>query len=333
MMNSILTLPSREETKDAKPLLTLFTVLKPFEGEADSHQRNAIASWRALEPDVEILLVSNTRIPEDVRSQFHCYQATKINRYGTPLLDEVFRLAASKGRGAVRAFVNADIILDHRFVNAAEQLMQSKLHSWLAIGQRIELEMPNRIDHSDDQWISDRFQEIGSRGTAASSLCKDFFLFPADLFQDIPAFAIGRGNWDNWMVWKSKASHIPVVDISQVAPVIHQEHGYSHVPGGRMSAYVSGPEARENQRLAGGRNWLVGSTPNWRLDKEGIHPMRFATLRFSKDLLRVASLLRTMIGFPNPRRVVKESAKIGVSAGAKDEHSDPGDPTDSAASP
>ncbi|GAA5509418.1 hypothetical protein [Novipirellula caenicola] len=98
------------------------------------------------------------------------------------------------------------------------------------------------------------------------------------------------------MVWQSKTSQIPVVDISKAAPVIHQKHGYSHVTGGRMSVYVSGPEARENQRLAGGRNLISGSTPDWRMDEAAIHKVRFGVLQFGKDLFRFARLLGNMAG-------------------------------------
>jgi hypothetical protein len=297
-MNPILIEQEDMSACEVSPLLTLFTVLKPFEGEADRHQRNALASWKALEPDVEILLVSDSAIPADIRSEFRCHRAQKTNGYGTPLLDDVFRLAATIGKGGMRAFINADIILDRRFVLAAEQLLLSELTSWLAIGQRTELDMPEIEDDSNDDWIADCFGRLDSDGTHASIVCKDYFIFPAALYREIPAFAIGRGNWDSWMVQSSKASSIPVVDISSIAPVIHQKHGYSHVAGGRLSAYVRGPEARENQRLAGGRNLLSGSTPDWRMDATGLHRIPFATFRFGKDLLRFASLLRSMIPLP-----------------------------------
>ncbi len=298
-MNLVLDETNGVAEANASPLLTMFSVLKPFEGESDTHQRNALASWKALEPDVEIILVSDSTIPDDIHSDFRCYQSRKTNRFGTPLLDDVFALAAAEGQGQVRAFVNADIILDRRFVLAAERLLHSELKSWLAIGQRTEFEMPERADHRSTHWISDCFARLERDGTQASIVCKDYFIFSADLYRQIPAFAIGRGNWDNWMVRSSKASSIPVVDVSSVAPVIHQKHGYGHVAGGRLSAYVSGPEARENQRLAGGRNLLVGSTPNWRMDATGLHRIPFATFRFGKDLFRFANLLRTMVPLPS----------------------------------
>ncbi|MCM2370254.1 hypothetical protein [Aporhodopirellula aestuarii] len=297
-MSRLLAEPTRHVVDTRAPLLTLFTVLKPFVGEADVHQRNAIASWRALSPDVEVILISDSSIPADIRAECNCYRATKMNRYGTPLLDGVFRLAAEQGRGSMRAFVNADIILDGRFVRAAEQLLESGLKSWLAIGQRTELDVPEIVDHTTDEWIAECFRRLDCDGTHASIVCKDYFIFPADLFRDVPAFAIGRGNWDSWMVWQSKASQIPVVDISEVAPVIHQKHGYNHVSGGRFSAYVSGPEARENQRLAGGRNLLSGSTADWKMDANGIHRLPFATFRIGKDVFRFASLLRSMVRLP-----------------------------------
>lgn len=285
----------RKADADAAPLITIFTVLKPFEGEADTHQRNALASWQLLGPDVEILLFSDSSIPADLRVQFTCLPCIATNEFGTPLLDDVFRVAADIARGSVRAFVNGDIVLDQRFTKSVRQLLDSDLSSWLAIGQRTEFDVPASMQHPVDGWVDLCFQEIETQGALASVVCKDYFIFTADLFQDLPAFAIGRGNWDNWMVSHIKSSGIPVVDITAVTPVIHQRHGYAHVSGGRGAVYVSGPEARENQRLAGGRHLISGSTANWRFDRAGVRPVRWTSWTLCKDAFRFAGLLLRML--------------------------------------
>ncbi|QDV71507.1 hypothetical protein Poly24_52440 [Rosistilla carotiformis] len=285
----------RKAEANARPLVTIFTVLKPFVGEADTHQRNALASWQMLGPDVEILLFSDTSIPDDLRARFTCLPCIATNELGTPLLDDVFRVAADIARGSVRAFVNGDIVLDQRFTHSVRRLQDSDLASWLAIGQRTELDVPAAVQHPAAGWLDDCFQKCETQGELASVVCKDYFIFTADLFQDLPAFAIGRGNWDNWMVAHSKSNGIPVVDITAVAPVIHQRHGYAHVSGGRGAVYVSGPEAKENQRLAGGRHLISGSTANWRFDKSGIRRVRWTSWTLCKDAFRFAGLLLRML--------------------------------------
>lgn len=288
---------SQPKDRKLSPLLTIFTVPKPFEGEFDALQRNALASWLALGPQVEVILVSDSDIPPDLQQLCQCFRSSSRNEFGTPLLDEVFELSAHHGRGICRAFVNADIILDSRFVEATQRLVDSELEDWLAVGRRIEFEMPSRVSPSPecDEWVAECFAHSDSHGVKGSIVCKDYFVFPSHLFATVPAFAIGRGNWDNWMVSHSKSLGIPVVDIGEFAPVLHQKHGYAHVQGGRLSAYVRGPEACENQRLAGGRNLISGSTPNWRLDQAGIRRAPFSSLLFGKDLARFAALLADLI--------------------------------------
>lgn len=287
-----MTRPSIDSYASATPLLTLFTVLKPFEGESGVHQRNAIESWAALAPDVELLLFTDTQIPADLRGRFRCYEITAQNEHGTPLLNEVFEVAARDGRGRLRAYLNGDIVIDHRFVDAARKLRDSGLGEWLAIGQRTEFPAPDTRQHVPPaEWVEDSFRRMDQVGQKASILCKDYFVFTPGLFREIPPFAVGRGNWDSWMVHHCKQNGVPVVDIGPVTPVIHPRHGYGHVDGGRLSAYVTGAEARENERLAGGHHFFSGSTATVRLTRKGLRRVRLPGLAFIMDFTRYRTFL------------------------------------------
>ncbi len=282
------------------PVLSLFTVLKPFEGQADLHQRNAIASWQALGDEVEILLFSDTEIPADLQASFKCFDILKTNDSGTPLLDEVFRIAAEDGRGQLRAYINADILLDSRWLDAIKQLAGSPHESFLAIGRRTELEVDETLGSEPEEIlknIASRFAEAERDGESASIMCKDYFVFTREMYTTIPEFAIGRGNWDNWMVAHAKSLDVPVVNIAEVAPVIHQKHGYAHVKGGRLSAYVRGEEARNNQRLAKGTHWFKGSTATWSLGENGMAKKRFPFAQILSDLPGVVALVRNLLFF------------------------------------
>jgi len=82
----------------------------------------------------------------------------------------------------------------------------------------------------------------------------DYFVFRKELFQDIPAFALGRAGWDNWMIYAGRRAGFPVVDASEVVTVIHQDHDYQHLPNGQPHYRL--PESEENIRLAGGREMI-----------------------------------------------------------------------------
>ena len=83
------------------------------------------------------------------------------------------------------------------------------------------------------------------------------------------------------------------MDLSSQVLAIHQMHDYGHAGASRMACYVNGAEARENQRLAGGRNLIAGSTASHVLGINGVE--KIGTLRkmsrFVWDLPRFARLL------------------------------------------
>jgi len=71
------------------------------------------------------------------------------------------------------------------------------------------------------------------------------------LYRDVPALTIGRAWFDQWMI--KEASRVgSVIDLSALRPIIHQNHGYGHVAGGRATAY-QGPEAEKNFAIYGSR--------------------------------------------------------------------------------
>ena len=78
----------------------------------------------------------------------------------------------------------------------------------------------------------------------------DFFLFPKSCYTDIPHFTIGRAGWDNWMIYKARQENWPVIDCTPSVMIVHQNHDYSHLPGGK--SHYDHPDTTENIRLAGG---------------------------------------------------------------------------------
>jgi hypothetical protein len=78
----------------------------------------------------------------------------------------------------------------------------------------------------------------------------DFFLFPLSTFLDIPDFTIGRAGWDNWMIYKARKEKWTVIDCTPSVMIVHQNHDYSHLPGGKP--HYEHPDTNENIRLAGG---------------------------------------------------------------------------------
>jgi hypothetical protein len=267
--------------------VTIFAIPKAFTGDAERIQRNAIKSWMQLSPSVDVLLFGNEEGIGNFAKEVGAFHENHIarNESGTPLVSSAFEAAHRLSTSPVLVYCNSDVILQADFVRAIEQLAShSGFQQWLAIGDRIDVAIDCLIDlecDDDRVWLQRESQSSGQR---ASRACKEFFAFNRELYVDVPPFAVGRGNWDNWIVANAKANRIPVVDLSKAVSVIHQAHDYSHMSGSRMRCYVNGKEARENQRLAGGRNLISGSTCTHRLDENGIEPIGIA--RAGLDLLR-----------------------------------------------
>jgi hypothetical protein len=233
------------------PVITLFSAPKPF---TDAHiatiQRNAILSWMHLGEQAEVLLVGDEPGMQQVAAQYQLRHLADVRRNssGTPLVSSIFELARQASQAPTLAYLNADILLLPAFVDSVLKLSQ-QLDQFLLIGQRWDLDVRHLLDFSPG-WDQRLQQEVDSRGRLHLPAGSDYFVFPRSLFGEMPDFAIGRAGWDNWMIYHARQRNWPVVDGTPSITVIHQDHDYSHLPGGRPHYEL--PESRQNEALAGG---------------------------------------------------------------------------------
>ena len=292
------------------PTFAIFTLPKPFD---DPHvaciQRNAIASWKALGEDVEVILIGNETGIAETADELGAVHVNRVrcNEHGTPLVNDAFRIAIAATDAKVLVFCNADVILFQDFKQALTDIMQGdRFDEFLAIGRRTNLNLRQSIDFGNRLAVQKLLEQTASEGVLAPIVCKEYFAFGRDQFDNLPAFAVGRGNWDNWMVSQTKRNGVPVIDLSNQATVIHQNHDYRHVGSDsqtnqklkrpRKHCYVSGAEARENQRLGNGKHVISGSTASHRLTEAGVVKNRLAwlNLAFWTDLPRFVRLVRQL---------------------------------------
>ena len=229
--------------------LTLFTIPKGF---GDPHvsliQRNALASWRALGPEVEVLLIGDDPGVAEAAAEFGAAHIADVatNEFGTPLLDFAFAQAATRGSGEVLCYVNADIVLLDDFVPAVRRLPREP---HLGIGRRWDCDVTEILDFSDGgaslrSWAR-------REGTLDLGRGSDYFVFDADTDFALPPFAVGRPGWDNWMIGRTLELGFPLVDMTPSVTAIHQNHDYRHVAGSPSTNW-EGPEAQRNRELIPG---------------------------------------------------------------------------------
>ena len=232
-------------------LLTIFTAPKPF---TDPHirliQRNAIQSWLHLGQEVAVILVGEEDGLAETAAEFQIKHLPDVrrNKVGTPLVNSIFNLAAEASQSPILAYVNADILLMPGFVDAVSRVHQ-QLRQYLIVGQRWDLNVREALNFSEN-WVEELKDRVARDGRLHPRGGSDYFVYPRGCFEDIPAFAVGRAGWDNWMFYKARYEGWPLIDGTKSIQIIHQDHDYRHLPQGQPHYRL--PETMDNIRLAGG---------------------------------------------------------------------------------
>lgn len=233
-------------------MLTLFSIPKPFRDHIDVIQRNAIRSWTLLGDDVRVVLFGDDEGTAEAARESGIAHVPRVkrNEYGTPLLDDLFAQARGAADTTHLCYVNADIILMSDFAEAARRAIRAKKRL-LMVGQRTDFDQRDPIDFDGD-WEAPLRRAAAERGVLHRPTGIDYFLYHRDIWGRVPPFAIGRFSWDNWLIHRARQLQVPVIDSTACVTAVHQNHDYGHARGGAKGAR-SGPEAKENFRLAGGR--------------------------------------------------------------------------------
>lgn len=233
-------------------MITFFTIPRAFEGRCGIRQTNAIRSWRESVPGCEIILFGDDPGVKEFAAEEGCIHIPNIYRspLGTPLLDDAFKVTTSQSSQMLLCFINTDIVLFPSFLKCLDSLPR---HFFLAIGQRTNADFETLIDFSAPDWAATVQSFLDNHGMLEATCAIDYFLFPKNLFAKIPGFAVGRPKWDNWMVGTALNAGMKVIDLTPSVAIMHQNHGYTHVPQKRDFRW-HGPEGDTNEKLASGIN-------------------------------------------------------------------------------
>jgi hypothetical protein len=170
------------------------------------------------------------------------------NEWGTPLVSSIFSLARDSSNTPTLAYVNADILLTPDFIEITRRVA-SQVENYLIVGQRWDLDVTRPLEF-DGSWALDLKERTKIQGELHPPAGSDYFIFPRSLFQDMPDFAVGRAGWDNWMIYQALNKGWLVIDATPSLMIIHQNHDYSHLPGGLPHYDLE--ETKINAALGGG---------------------------------------------------------------------------------
>lgn len=232
-------------------LLTVFTAPKPFTNpHITTIQRNAIQSWIHLGPEVEVYLMGNEQGMPEIAEAFQVrhFPEVKCSEQGTPKISSMIEIARQNSDTPYLGILNADIMLMSDFVEATRQIGE-QTEKFLFLGRRWDLDVEHELEFNSG-WEIRLQEDVEKRGVLHGPVGSDYFLFPRELLADMPDFTIGRSGWDNWTIYHAVKSGWRVVDVTRSAMIVHQNHDYSHLPGGKPPYDL--PETKQNIATAGG---------------------------------------------------------------------------------
>jgi hypothetical protein len=236
-------------------MLTFLTSPKPFRDHIGVIQRNAIQSWKLVHPNAEVILFGEEEGTEETARECCVRYAPEVQRnaLGTPYLSSILDRGRDMANNALLCYINCDILLLSDFRAALERLAALD-SNFLMAGQRLDTGVTDPVDFSRSDWQKGLRERALAANAQRAPRWIDYFVFSRDLyFQKTPPLVIGRGGFDNWMIWYARSAGARVIDVSRVVVAIHQNHDYAHHPEGEKGIY-DGAEARQNfAHMKGGR--------------------------------------------------------------------------------
>jgi hypothetical protein len=222
--------------------LALVAVPKPFDGEFEVIQWNAIQSWMRLRPRPIIVLVGDEPGTAELAAEVEAVHVPNVarSRLGTPLVGDVFACAEQAAQTPLVCYANADIVLMSDFSMALARA--ARRQRFLLAGRRWDLRIAHRLLFTPG-WEREIRRTALSKGRPHAFTGIDYFVYRRGMWGDVPGFAIGRFAWDNWLVWRARDLGVPVLDASAAVLAVHQDHAAGALDG-------SDAADRESERLA-----------------------------------------------------------------------------------
>ena len=236
-------------------MITIFTNPRPFRGQFDIIQRNAIQSWLKLKPECEVILFEDeegttSKIAQELGLK--CINDVKCDEFGTPLLDDVFEKVQKTAKNEIIAQVNTDIILLSDFLKAIELVKRLKgKRPFFMTGRRWNLDIKEQIPFNESDWEVKLGNRIKKEGKLHGLSGMDYWVFLRNFPLNPPPFVVGRPGMDSWLIYKTRSLKIPVIDATEIVSIIHQNHDY---PRKKDSSFLI--EKRRNLKLAGGFSFM-----------------------------------------------------------------------------
>jgi hypothetical protein len=287
-------------------MLTLFSTPKPFTGHAGIIQRNALQSWKRLHPSVEVILFGDEEGAASACAELGLRHESHVERHESrlPYVDYLFSRAQQIAQHDYLCYSNCDIVLLDDFLKAFEKARAWR-EKFLLVGRRWDTDITGPIDMSSSNWAKEIRHTALTTGVLQHPGFMDFFVFPKGLYDCVPPLLVGRSYWDHWVVWKALSRGAGLLDCSQFAVPVHQNHDYLYHPDGKRGTDRD-DLARRNRFLSGnGRHLRSIQDSTHRLTREGairrnilqpmLRSMPFGRVEYGRALMHAQERFQNLI--------------------------------------
>jgi hypothetical protein len=272
-------------------MLTIFSTAKSFEGPFRTIQRNALASWTNLGPEVEVILFGDDPGSRQVCEELGITHVPGVRTTptGAPMLSDMFRQAEALATNDTMCFINADIILTTDVLPAVAAA-RNRFEQFLMVAQRRDIDVDHEIAF-EPGWDATVRDFAFAHGELKSEIWIDWFVYRKGLYGPLPELAIGRTGHDNWLIWRAGQLGAAIVDATPDVTLVHQRHDFSHA-GGRVAVFA-GEEAQNQRRVIGSwRHYHTIFHAQWALAGGAIVPAEGWKYRLARPKRLASHLLR-----------------------------------------
>ena len=209
-------------------MITLFATPKNFTGIFKIIQQNALRSWRALSPDIQIIIFGDSEGSREAADEIQAeyIEDVQCSPRGVPILSDLFRKADKLSKYPILTFINADIILPDNFLSAIE-ISTNTFSKFLMVGHRWDMDVDTLINFDNKTEYNLFWERVKTDSNKHACTGIDYFVYKRNQWGKLPDFVIGMPGYDNWLIWRARRSRIPVIDATKELIAVHQNHDYN----------------------------------------------------------------------------------------------------------
>lgn len=234
-------------------------------------QRNAIQSWLALRPRPQIILIGDDAGVTEVAREFSVMHVRDVekNAFGMPMRSSMCRIAHAAADHDLLCVINSDIIVLDHFRDALSGI---PLERFVAAGRRHDLDVDKPINTESERWRSEMRERMRNEGTLRSPSTLDYVIYSRSITPPVlPPFPMNSFGWDPWFLYAHRRRGIPIVNVSQMIDIVHQNHQLGEDARRRLKAWGKDPQAMAELRAAGGfSSMMTLREADYVLTREGL---------------------------------------------------------------